>query len=500
MFPHAEDRLMDSSRVPGWLYWACGLLLLVPLWLPAYLPTEDGPAHLYWVEVYRALGDPGDPLNQFFARNINWSTPFELAQFGLQYGLASVLEPHLAQKVLATLVALSWVGAICFASFSLRGQITLGAFTALLLVHSAWLYGGFFAFLGAVPIIIVTLGLLARTRRQPGRLPVLSYITIALLGVIAYFAHIFVAALFVLLCGLWLVIGERGMWVRKMAVALTVLPTAGLLAWYLLHGTVGGETVYWEPVSFAAARFFGLAFFRGLGAPEIAFWAALALMGVLLAMLCWTAVRAIWLGYEEARSPVIRFVLILAAVSAILFFAAPERVGKAGNFNGRIQFAMWAWLLPVLPLRLPQRLRPFALGAVCTLLAWQLAAFSLRALRFNRDYSAVIADAAAISPGATLRSMLRYENARYEGSFIRILAHTPEDIAFRRRAILLNSFFPPLGFYWVTPRPGLAARPDLLLDIQQRPGQKASLVLTPNPEGGVAGAAPEVDREGPHAR
>ncbi len=478
----ANERLTYPSPVPGLLYWTCGLLLLVPLWLSAYLPTEDGPAHLYWIEVYRALGDPSNPMNHFFIRNINWSTPFELVLFGLQYGLAAFLDPHVAQKVLVTTVVLTWVGAIHFLSISLRGHLTLGAFAALLLIHSAWLYGGFFAFMGAMPVVIVTLGLLARTSRRPDARPVLPYVAIGLLGVFAYFAHVFVAGLFVLLCGLWFLFAERGMGFRRAAVALATLPTAALSGWYLYRGTFGSGSTGWEPLSITAARFFGLAFFRGLGAPELRFWVALSLMELLLGVLCWTAVQAFRTGDEEARSPAIRFVFLLAVIFAVLFFGAPEHVGMAGNFNGRLQYAMWAWLLPALPLRLPPALRPLVLGAVCVLLAWQVTEFSLRALRFNRDYAAVIAEADAISQGTTLKSVSQYKDARYEGSFIRVFAHTPEDIAYRRRAILLNSFFSRLDFYWVIPRSGPQAAARLLLDIRQRPGRRPSLVLMPNPQ------------------
>jgi hypothetical protein len=355
----------------------------------------------------------------------------------------------------------------------------VGAFAALLLIHSAWLYGGFFAFLGAMPLLLVTLGLLARSYRRHEPRPIVPFALVALLGVVAYFAHVFVAALFVLLCGLWLLVVERDSSFRKASLALATLPTAALIGWYLLHGTVGGGVVRWEPLSISAARFFGLAFFRGLGAPELRFWVALAVMELVLGVLCWTAARAVFRGDEEARSSSLGFVLILALVTAVLFFASPEHVGKAGNFNGRIQFAMWAWLLPALPLRLSPRMRPLLIGAVCALLVWQVTEFSARTLRFNRDYAAMIARSETISPGTTLWSAFPYTNARYERSFIRILAHTPEDLAFRRRAVLLNSFFPPLGFYWIAPRSGRPATPDLVLDILQQPGRKLALVLTP---------------------
>jgi hypothetical protein len=48
-----------------------------------------------------------------------------------------------------------------------------------------------------------------------------------------------------------------------------------------------------------------------------------------------------------------------------------------------------------------------------------------------------------------------------------VLATVPEDIAFRRRAILLNSFFTDRPYYWVRPRPGPPPRPEFRIDLER---------------------------------
>ena len=93
--------------------------------------------------------------------------------------------------------------------------------------------------------------------------------------------------------------------------------------------------------------------------------------------------------------------------------------------------------------------------------------------------SILSATAEAIPARSSIRSVLPYEDARYEGSFIRILAHLPEDIAFRRQAVLVDSYFPSTAFYWVRPKPGAPTRPDLLLSFGRR--QDGSLILQVTP-------------------
>jgi hypothetical protein len=463
------------TGVSAQFYWFLASLLLLPVWIPTYFVTEDGLAHAYWIEVYRALGEPDHPFHQHFARHLSWDTPHHLLHFGLQYGLASLLQPHLAQKLVASLVILSWAGAVHFLSRRFCGEISLGALAALLLVHSSWLYNGYFAFLGAMSLALLALGVLAtlgspRWNTAAWR----PYAALAVLGVTAYYAHFFVAALILLVSASWLAFPWRPLRFSRAGLALAMLPTAGLVVWYLGFGTFGSGGWRWESVLRATARFVGLAFFRGFAAPDPLFWMALATLALVLATLCWTAVGA---ARRREISPERRFVLLFALVLAAAFFVAPVAVGDALNFNSRLQYAMWAWLLPTLPFGLDRRTRRVLLVAIVALLAWQLVTFSLRGMRFSREYALVVQQAQAIPAGATVKSEVKYDSTRYERSWMHVLAAIPEDIALRREAPLLSSYFVKFPLYWVVPRPGVGAAPEYLIDLGRDADGKLQLIV-----------------------
>lgn len=467
--PGEDSEVCRTQSVSPYWYWTWGVLLLLPVWLPRYLPTEDGLAHLYWIEVYRSLGDPGSPFSRFFVRNIFWDSPHHLVHFGLQYGLATILEPHLAQKVVVSLVILSWVAAINVLGRVMCGKLTLGAFAALLLIHSSWLYNGLFAFMGAIPLWLIGLGLLARSNTKSLRTGrIADYIAIGLLGILAHYAHFFVGALFLLLALAWLLFPWRPPGLSRYYLAGAMLPTAVLAVLYLVRGTLGGGGMRWESPLRVVARFFGLAFFRGLGSPTPSFWLALLTFGSVLAFLCLCAFRT-----EPFREmpQTRRFVVLLAGFLLAVYFVSPAGLGEAYPFHARFQFAALAVLLPSLPCQLTSRSSRLVLGAVSLLLGWQVITFSGRELRFSRDYAAVLREAEVIPPATTITSTLLYWNARYERSFVRVLGALPEDIAFRRRAILLNSYFPRYPYYWVRPRAGLASRAELRIDLERgQPG------------------------------
>jgi hypothetical protein len=211
------------------------------------------------------------------------------------------------------------------------------------------------------------------------------------------------------------------------------------------------------------ARFFGLAFFRGFAAPGPYYWLALTTFAGVVAFLCWRGIRA---DSFAAMPQTRRFVLLLTALVVISYFFAPVAIGEAYPFNGRLHYAALAWLLPSLPSRFPARTRSALLITVSLLLGWQVATYTSRAVRFSRSYEVVLRQAEGIPVGATIVSSLQYDRARFEGSFIRVLATIPEDIAQRRKAYLLNSFFSALPFYWVRPRSADIVAPDYQIDLQ----------------------------------
>lgn len=470
-----------ADGVSPYLYWGFGGLLLLPLWIPAHFATEDGYPHLYWVEVYRALGNPDHALNALFVRNVSWDAPHHLVYFGMQYALGSVLGPHLAQKVIVSLIIVSWVGAIHLLARSISGRLTLGAFAALLLVHSSWLYNGFFAFMGAMPLALVVLAMLARlgvTGEGDRGGPVHGYLGLGLLGLGAHYAHFFVGALILGIVALYLVFPWGRLPGRRAYLVSAMLPTAALAGWYLTRGGLGTGGLKWESVLRVLARFFGFGFFRGLAAPTPSFWLALAAFAGAVAYLCWTGVRAEPLA---SSSPIRKFVLLLALLLSVAYFFAPAAVGEAWPFHARLQYAALACLLPILRPRVSRRARAVLLIVVSLLLGWQVLTFTGRQLRFSREYVEVLRQAAAIPRGAMLASSLQYGNARYDGSFVRVLAGVPEDIAYRRHAALVSSFFPARPYYWIRPKPGAAPAPELRIGLEQSRDRGLTLLVEPTP-------------------
>lgn len=423
-------------------------------------------AHLYWTEVYRALGTPGNAWALFYERGAEWNTP-NLAHFAVQYLLASAFEPHVAQRLGISLLIVAWIAAVQFLSRQLRGELTLGAFASLLLIHSSWLYGGYLPFLTGVPILLLTFALLVglvQSHDQSGTSP-LTYVAISLLGIGTYYTHFVAATVFLATLCLAIAFSRRRRPVA-LALVLAAIPTGLLVLSYLFASRFGDGGVRWEPLSKSLARFVGLAFFRGFAVNGPAFWLALAVLGVLFALLVARAAR------------VGRFLLATTIILVVLYWVAPDAVGKGYNLKGRYQLVMWAFLLPSLPYGMGRNTRSVVLAGVALLLSWQIVEFSLRARRFNERYENVLEQAKQLPPGSTLSAAVDYDTAGFEDSFIRVLAHAPEDVAYHSGGVLLRGYHPSTEFYWVRVRGEPPQDAAYHIAVAHGPDEALSLVIT----------------------
>lgn len=481
----APDR--EYAEVGAALFWLWGLALIIPVWMGLHFPTEDGLAHLHWVDVYRELGVAGNASAEFYERSIRWNTP-NLSYFALHYALSAVVDSHVAQQIVISLLILGWVAAVHVLSVSARGALTLGALASLLLIHSSWLYGGYLTFLVGVPILLLSVAVLVRAVRSgESASRTRSYFLLALLGVIAYYSHFVVAGLFLFVILLAIVFYGRSVPSLTRPLAIAALPTGVLILSYLLGGSsFGPGSIRWEPMRKTVARFVGLAFFRGFARADLVFWLALALAGAIFLALCWSALVT-YRGGARKLPTAGRFLLLVAGGLVVLYFVSPDGVGQGYNLKGRIQLMMWAWLLPSLPYAMRDGSRRALLAGICVLLGWQVADFSLRARRFNREYAGVLEQAKALPVGATLKSVVTYENAGFDGSFIRVLAQSPEDIAGHCRCVLIEGYHPSATFYWVRALANRRSADYLIAYEPQRSG--SPLALTIRASQGVAGKA-----------
>jgi hypothetical protein len=476
--------LVPVARSPLVRYWALALLLLIPIWAGAHFPTEDGPAHLHWTEVYRDLANPHSQWAPYFERSVHWNAP-NLVYFGLQYTLSSWMDPHTAQKVILSLLLLAWAGSAQLLAWATNQRLTLGAFAALLLFHNWILYSGFLSFLVGVPVLVTAQALLARgaTRSgreawSPGLLGALS-----VLGILAWYSHLVAGCVFVGLVFLRATLvfprAPRDGWV----VAGSALPTCGLLLSYVFGRPLGEGGAIWAPLTDTIMRFAGLAFWRGFAARDVTFFLSLALEGVVLITLCLGALRAYATG---DRSPARSYAIIAALAVFALYLVVPRRVGEGSLIRERVQLIGWALLLPVLGGGLAPQARRAVGWSIALLALWQLTDFTLRVRRFNAEYDSLLSEVGAIPAGTVFRFPQAYENSGFERTWVGPLMEVGADIAQHRHAILVGAHHPGTPFYWIHAKADAERGARLDVTVKWEPGSQRLVLNMKSP--GMRGA------------
>jgi len=304
----------------------------------AQFPSEDGLAHVAWTEVYRALGAADSVWRQFYERGAQWNTP-NLSYFGLQYALGAVVSPYVAQQLIVSALVVLWVASTYALSRALTGRISIGAFASLLLVHSSWLYGGYFSFLFGVPPLLLSLALVVRIVDPSTPAGRRDFVALAVLGVLAYYSHIVDAATFLMLLFITAAFLRRSPR-RAVGVGIAAAPVALLFASYLLADSLGAGGLRWEPAGKTIARFVGLAFFRGFAAPSVLFWIALPAFAAIVFVLCLDTARTYWRRDPEPDpdhdrlSVAAPLIFTLVACLAVLYFVSPDGIGFCAETLG----------------------------------------------------------------------------------------------------------------------------------------------------------------------
>jgi hypothetical protein len=464
-FPNQAPPLIDrrtTRKRTALLFWLAVLALSLPILSSRHFPSEDGPAYLYWTTVYRELGRDTGELSQVFERNARWNTP-NLAYFGLQYGLSSVLDPHLAERVLLLLLLLGWGASIHVLSLVTAGRLTLGSFAALLLFHNWALYIGFFSFLFGIPAFVCGVALLVRLVDPGGeRQPTWRYVLLASLAILAYYLHLVPGVLLTGAIVFAALVAWRRCPTQGRRLLLTAMAPVLMIIGFVLANSFGEGGVSWA-VGSTIKRFVGFALWRGFARPDAGFWITLLLFAGTCSVLTLMGARS-WRRGE--LPPGSQFVMMLATCLLALYFVAPIRVGIGGFLNDRINLALWAILLPVLGVGLGRKLRAGIALTLAVLLAWQVVDFSLRARRFGEQFEALLAEAERIPRGSTIEYVQPYEASRVEGSFAAPFMDGGE-IAYHCRCLLIGNYWQNSPFYWVRTRPGAPTHVDYLVSFER---------------------------------
>ncbi|HVR09964.1 MAG TPA: hypothetical protein VMW75_18110 [Thermoanaerobaculia bacterium] len=204
--------------------------------MPGYLPSTDGPSHVYnaWVMGQLAGPDRAPVLREYYYLNPQ-PVPNSLTHVALME-LMRALPPAAAEKVVLSVYVLLMAAALwCLAGAIERER----AWLALLGLPFTWnvLLGlGFYNFCFSVPLLLLALAWWWRRRERPGP-GFAAGLTVLL--VLCYFAHILAAVLALAGIGvLWLASWRRERWRGHLAHLAILVPGAVLPFWFtvLRHG------------------------------------------------------------------------------------------------------------------------------------------------------------------------------------------------------------------------------------------------------------------------
>jgi hypothetical protein len=166
-------------------FWIAALVYVVPVWAFPYLPTQDGPAHLYNAQILKDIGDAATGYDEFFELR---AEPLpNLTSHLLLAALLFVVPPLVAEKLLVSVYVLGFAGSFRWFLGAFGPRCRPLAWAGLLLVYNRCLWMGFYNYCLSLILLWLILGYCLRRR---GRIHVPQMFLLTLLFAGAFFTHL----------------------------------------------------------------------------------------------------------------------------------------------------------------------------------------------------------------------------------------------------------------------------------------------------------------------
>jgi hypothetical protein len=364
-----------------WLFVALALLYTAPFWVVQFIPTTDGPCHLYNAWILRHWGDAATypAVNRHFeliAKPFpNWLTHLLLA------GLMWVAPPLIAEKLVLSGYVLLFLGGLWYLAGAVDHERRWLAFLGFLLVYDAPLQWGFYNFCYSIGLFLIAVGYWWR-RRDSFDLGVA--VRLNLLLWLCYFAHLTSTVVALLaIAVLWLATLRREAVARRLSQVAALAPQLLLPLWFLSaqrgksYPTADDLGALWTSfVRFDA--FLGLDQQRRFAAILPAVFVLLLALSVVARL---RSPRRQGEASADRRAARDDFgFLLVATVLTAVYFVAPDGMAGGGGLKMRLALYPWLVLIPWLSPALRGGARTAAIGLLALLAALDLA-IVLRAYR-----------------------------------------------------------------------------------------------------------------------
>jgi hypothetical protein len=216
-----QDTAHHCRRALGWLtdrenllFLALIVVHLIPVWGYQHFPSQDGPAHLENAVIVREYQDPERTAFRTFYELNDRFTPNWLGHLVLA-GLMTLVPPLVAEKVFLSGYLILLPLAIRYAVLGVRRDSAFLAVLGFPFVYNYTLHMGFYSFSYSLAMFFLVIGYWLRHRESAG---LRHTVTLAVLLLLLYFAHIVsavTAGLAIGLLTLWQMLPELARQMRE---------------------------------------------------------------------------------------------------------------------------------------------------------------------------------------------------------------------------------------------------------------------------------------------
>ena len=311
-----------TRRPLGAIFLAIAILQLVPVWAVRYLPTVDGPSHVYNAFVLRELVTGHSPtLAKTF--RIDWRPQPNWIGTAAMALLMTVVSPVVAEKLFVSAIVLLFALAMWLYAGAVDRARSMNALLALPFTYNWLLQAGFYNFSMGVALAFLAIAVWWRRR---------AIVPVALLLVVCYFAH---PMALVFACGaiglIWLAT------TRKWRELLVFVPVAPLVVWYVRQPVTTSSNGERDSIRELATMLFGARIAWTFDRAQMVFGAAV--VALIVALMIKTALSG------APAPPPARVFLWLTLILLIAYAATPANA--AGGSFLRERLTLFLYLTPI---------------------------------------------------------------------------------------------------------------------------------------------------------
>jgi hypothetical protein len=426
-----------SSRWLTRLYVAVAIVTIVPIWCVRYLPTVDGPSHVYnsWILHELIRGTQG-PIADWF--RIDWRPNPNWIGHAVMATLMFVVSPIIAEKLFVTGIVLLFLYAMWRYTSVVDEANRVFAFLAVPFAYNLLLQNGFYNFCTGAALYFLIVAVWWKLHDRPDARTIA---VVAALLMLCYFSHVFPVVLAMgSICMMWL-ITLRG---RRLLVHarhfIAFVPVMPLLIWFgpaggaYLKGSVKRGDLLW----FIARMRILYAFDRR----QLVYSAAIAvILGLFIVI---TVIRRRW-NWNE-RDP---FVVLWLLVVALYLISASFVAGVQDRMALFVVLTPLAWL----DLRLPRRSMT-AVTAALVVIAFSYSGYIIDRYRVvGASMQRFVRSADALGTRATFLPLL-YEIGPPDTS-VPVYYHAIDYMAVKKESVDITNYEPVVGYFPVGLRAGV---------------------------------------------